>query len=293
MARPLKQGIDYFPIEVDFFNNIKTRRIAKACGPGAYSILVCLLCNIYKNEGYYILWDDDVPFFIADSVGVTEGSVEEIVKKALQVGYFDKELFEKYKILTSEEVQSKYLTATERRVNINLNPDFLVNVIRNRVYVLNNSERVNNNPVNDSESTQSKVNKSKDNPPNPLPKGGGKKKRTSKKGIISTLNLEARKLFEDHYQNIYGSSYYWTPKDAGNMTGLLNKLTFQRKEKLMDCSDNEVLNALKVFLSNINEGWIFENFSVSNINSKFNEILSQIKSRHDKSKTTAENHIYD
>lgn len=93
------------------------------------------------------------------------------------------------------------------------------------------------------------------------------------------LNLKARLLFESHYRDTFGSDYYWTAKDAGNMSQLLQKLRFQREQKRMDTSDESILYALRYLLSSINEGWIFENFSVANINSKFNEIVSQAKSR--------------
>ena len=102
-------------------------------------------------------------------------------------------------------------------------------------------------------------------PPTP-PKGEG-------------INLKARSLFESHYRDTFGSDYYWTAKDAGAMSQLLRKLKFQREQKQMDTSDESILYALRYLLSSISEGWIFENFSVANINSKFNEIVSQAKSR--------------
>ena len=89
------------------------------------------------------------------------------------------------------------------------------------------------------------------------------------------LNSEARKLFEEHYQAIFSSSYYWSAKDAGNMSSLLKKLKFQREKKSLPTDDQGVLNALKYLLDSITDGWILENFSVTNINSKFNEIVSQ------------------
>lgn len=61
------------------------------------------------------------------------------------------------------------------------------------------------------------------------------------------------------------------------MSQLLNKLKFQREQKQMDVSDNSLLYALQYLLSSIKEGWIFDNFSVTNINSKFNEIISQAR----------------
>lgn len=75
----------------------------------------------------------------------------------------------------------------------------------------------------------------------------------------------------------FSDSYYWTAKDAGAMSQLLNKLKFQREQKKMDISDDSILYALQYLLSSVKEGWIFENFSVTNINSKFNEIVAQAK----------------
>ena len=106
-GRPIKQGIDYFPLNTDFFQDVKVRKILRACGPNAVSVLICLLCNIYRDNGYYILWDEDLPFFIADEVGVSEGCVKEILLKAVQVGFFDVEKHSAYGILTSSGIQKR------------------------------------------------------------------------------------------------------------------------------------------------------------------------------------------
>lgn len=50
-GRPTKQGIDYFPMDVGFFSDVKIRKISRACGSQSTSILICLLCNIYKIMG--------------------------------------------------------------------------------------------------------------------------------------------------------------------------------------------------------------------------------------------------
>jgi hypothetical protein len=266
MARPKKQGLEYFSFDTDFFSDIKIRRISRACGPASTSILICLLCNIYKDKGYYIEWDENLSFVVADIVGTTEGAVEEVVKKAIQVGFFNKELFDKYQILTSNGIQNRFKSAVKRREEIEYVADYLVSDNKNEVSVYNNS-------VSAYRSTQSKV---KENiSPTPPLKGEGRKNKREPKEI----NSKARVLFENYFKKVYGSDYYWTPKDAGNMTQLLQKLRFQRKQKQMDVSDDSILYALQYLLSSINDGWLFENFSVSNINSKFNEIISQAKKK--------------
>lgn len=142
MARPTKQGIDYFSFDVDFFSDVKIRKISRACGSQSTSILICLLCNIYKDRGYYILWDEDLPFVIADIVGVSEGAVKEVILKALQVVFFDQELYEKYKILTSNGIQSRFKAAVYKREEIEYIVEYLVSDVKNE--------------VNDTGSTQSK-----------------------------------------------------------------------------------------------------------------------------------------
>lgn len=150
MARPVKQGIDYFPFDVSFFSDVKIRKIARACGANSTSILICLLCNIYKDNGYYILWDEDLPFVIADTVGVSEGAVKEVMLKALQVGFFDQSLYERYKILTSRGIQSRFKAAVYKREEIEYITDYLVSDVRNSITDVRKG-------VNDIGSTQSKV----------------------------------------------------------------------------------------------------------------------------------------
>lgn len=138
-GRPTKQGIDYFPVDVGFFEDIKVRKIARACGSQSTSILICLLCNIYKNEGYYILWDEDLPFVIADTVGVSEGAVKEVILKAIQVDFFSKEMYDAHKILTSHGIQKRFFLATYQRKETTIIKEYIINCTNNSINHANNS----------------------------------------------------------------------------------------------------------------------------------------------------------
>ena len=165
MARPLKSGIDYFPLDCNFMKDIKVRKILRACGPGAIAVIVNLLCTIYQGDGYYMLWDEDTGFLIADDIGVKESFVHEVVKTAVQVDFFNAGMFDTRGILTSVGIQRRYKEATARRNNNALIADY--NLLSNElsgVIVCNNSVNVDNNPINVDKSTQiivddSKVNK--------------------------------------------------------------------------------------------------------------------------------------
>lgn len=167
MARPLKSGIDYFPLDCNFMKDIKVRKILRACGPGAIAVIVNLLCTIYQSDGYYMLWDEDTGFLIADDVGVKESFVHEVVKAAVQVDFFNAGMFDTRGILTSVGIQRRYKEATARRNDNSLIADY--NLLSNElsgVIAYNNPVNVDNNPVNVDRSTQmivddSKVNKTK------------------------------------------------------------------------------------------------------------------------------------
>lgn len=118
--------------------------------------------------------------------------------------------------------------------------------------------------------------------PSPPLQGGGKKKKKESKEI----NSKARILFENHFRKTFGSDYYWEAKDAGAMSKLLQKITFSRTQKEMPVDDDSMLYALQILLSSIKEGWIFENFSVTNINSKYNEIVSSARNGNNRKNDT-------
>jgi DNA replication protein DnaD len=157
VARPTKKGLDYFPLDVDFLSDLKVRRIIKACGKEAVHILVALLANIYRDEGYYVLWDDDLAFLVADEVGTKEGTVEELVRKAVQVKFFDKDIFDKYSVLTSKGIQNRYILATKERKKVELEFKYL---LTNEVNRSNISINGRNNSVNQGNNQQSKVKES-------------------------------------------------------------------------------------------------------------------------------------
>ena len=157
MARPTKQGLDYFPLDVGFLQNVKVRRIMRACGIQSIPVLISLLANIYRDEGYFLRWDNDMPFLIADELGVSEGAVTAVVDKATQVDFFNANMYQKYGVLTSDGIQKRFFEATARRTSVRYDARFLlINVsdYKNLVNVYKNS-------INDDSNEQSKVKESK------------------------------------------------------------------------------------------------------------------------------------
>lgn len=162
MARPTAKGVEYFPLNVNFINDLKVRKLLLSCGAEAIAVLIYLLSTIYKDEGYYVEIHEDEIDLIALDVNVTSEFVLKVINKACEVRFFDVNLYNNFNILTSKGIQERYLKITERRKNSVVITQFnLINVDINSVNVNNNLINVDNNSVNVYKSTQSKVKKRK------------------------------------------------------------------------------------------------------------------------------------
>ena len=162
MARPTAKGVEYFPLNVNFINDLKVRKLLLSCGVEAIAVLIYLLSTIYKDEGYYVEIHEDEIDLIALDVNVTPEFVLKVINKACEVRFFDVNLYNNFNILTSKGIQERYLKITERRKNSVVITQFnLINVCNNSINVNNNSINVDNNSVNVYKSTQSKVKESK------------------------------------------------------------------------------------------------------------------------------------
>ena len=154
MARPVKEGLDYYPLNADFMSDIKVRRLIRSFGSKSIGVVVALLGMIYGDKGYYILLNDDVAFIISEQTLEDEDLVNQIINKLIEIEFFDKNLYEKHRVLTSKGIQKRFISATERRKDVNLITKYnLVNVDNNSssdvVNVYNNPVNVDNNSSSD------------------------------------------------------------------------------------------------------------------------------------------------
>lgn len=109
MARTIKEGLPYFPLDTDFYINRKIRRLLHSQGSNALAVWTVVMAKIYGGKGYYLELDEDTCFDIGDAIAVSEGAVQEIIKLAIKVRLFDSDMYEKYGILTSKGIQEQYL----------------------------------------------------------------------------------------------------------------------------------------------------------------------------------------
>jgi hypothetical protein len=153
--------LDYFPFDVDFFNDEKIGAISGEFGIKGELACIKLLCAIYR-QGYFILWNEMLQMkLIKELPGVSADLLNGIVSRAVRWGFFDKDLFDKSGILTSKAIQRRYFEIVKRRIASEVDlPYLLVNVCSNPVSACRNTT---SKGVNVNINAQSKVNKSKVN----------------------------------------------------------------------------------------------------------------------------------
>lgn len=127
MARTHKVGIDYFPFDVDFFNDEKIEFTSARFGVKGEVITIRLLCKIYRN-GYYTVWNEDESTLLAKRAGdgISHSLVSDVVKELVRRGFFDESLLVRFGILTSKGIQNRYFEATKRYQYVEVNADYLL-----------------------------------------------------------------------------------------------------------------------------------------------------------------------
>ena len=129
MARISKPGLDYFPLDVNFFQDRKVRRISNRHHAAGIAALTSLLCLIYKEKGFYIAWNQDTLFDISQEVCCEEEEMQAIIDDCLSVGLFDTYIYKEYGILTSQAIQEQYhkiITDSRRKYKLPLEQFWLI-----------------------------------------------------------------------------------------------------------------------------------------------------------------------
>lgn len=193
MARPLKNGLEYFSLDVVFYNDIKIRKIVRRKGGDALSVYIVLLCIIY-DKGYYLEWNDDVPFLISEATGYQEDRVTEIILYCIENGLFDKHIFEQYHVITSCSIQKRYMaicSLTKRKMD-RKSPYFLIGKYEKEVSSEETPVNSEETPINSEETVVNSEETLDDK--GLTPKNSGKstqRKEKEKENIDSSLRSES------------------------------------------------------------------------------------------------------
>lgn len=154
MARPQKNGLDYFPLDVDIDQDDKVALVEAKHGLEGFAIIIKLLMKIYKNS-YFYEWTEKEQLLFSKRVNVDINQVNVVINDCIKWDFFNSSLLETHKVLTSRGIQKRYLAAIGRRQKVEIESKYLlldketVNVYKNLVIVDSNpSSKVVNVDIN-------------------------------------------------------------------------------------------------------------------------------------------------
>ncbi len=137
MARPIKKGLDYFPFDIDWKKGALEYLYCMYGILGVAVIKLSLEPRIYGGEGYFVEYNERSSLIFSNEFGDQLSVIDtrdkkrpevydEIVRSAIEYGIFDKEMYKKYGILTSADIQETYVRAKEKSQRVEMESRYLL-----------------------------------------------------------------------------------------------------------------------------------------------------------------------
>lgn len=125
-----------------------------------YGIFITILERIYKFEGYYCKWDEMAQVLFCDD-GIELNRLKEVVNCCFDIGLFNRDIYNKYHVLTSAEIQRRYMSIIHqcKRKGIKILPEY--NLISSELNDISSEEMAlySEEMPNNSEESKKKVKK--------------------------------------------------------------------------------------------------------------------------------------
>ena len=119
MARPQKEGLDYFSHDTDAVNDEKIEALRALHGNNGYAFYFILLERIYRtNKAELDVSDAETIQILSRKVAVTTEEFMQILETAFKWKCFDREAYEKRGVLTSNGIKKRTSIVVEKRVTM-------------------------------------------------------------------------------------------------------------------------------------------------------------------------------
>jgi len=177
MARPRKNGLDYFPLMTSYYENEKLLDLNLEYGYLSEIVYIRILANVYQHGYYMEMSEQTLVKLIRRQLGGIKTPSSELLTRIIrnigELGLLDNNL-KNQGVITSFGIQRQFILSTKRRKNVDIRKYWLLDdteMLRlkafletpsNEISVDNNLVNVDNNSINVYRSTQSKSKKKRE-----------------------------------------------------------------------------------------------------------------------------------
>lgn len=110
-----KNGFPAVKIDTELFEKESTKVIINEYGSDGITTLIFTILAIFRNEGYYLYFDDDFVDYTSNQTGISAHIVENVIGMAVDIDLFDSDVFEKFSVLTNKDLQRQYVACFYKR----------------------------------------------------------------------------------------------------------------------------------------------------------------------------------
>ena len=177
MARPRKNGLDYFPLMTSYYENEKLLDLNLEYGYLSEIVYIRILANVYQHGYYMEMSEQTLVKLIRRQLGGIKTPSSELLTRIIrnigELGLLDNNL-KNQGVITSFGIQRQFILSTKRRKNVDIRKYWLLDdteMLRlkafletpsNEISVDNNLVNVDSNSINVYRSTQSKSKKKRE-----------------------------------------------------------------------------------------------------------------------------------
>lgn len=124
----IKKGLDYFCFTTDYFTDLKVKRLRRLCGNNGLLVCIYLVNEAYRVVGYALKVCEELILDIAENFRIEEVEVQNIIDACCKVGIFDAGIYRKCEVLTSAEIQERFVATCRKlgRRNVEIVKDLLL-----------------------------------------------------------------------------------------------------------------------------------------------------------------------
>ena len=168
-----KAGLFYFPLSCDFFTQKEILYIKARFGAKGLYIVQRIMCEIYSKNGYWTKLTADDCVLMQEEWGcqISASLIQEVIAESVKRGFFNKSVFDKFGVLTSEGIQRDYIRCKSKSdviyikeeywlLNIENKKDVPASILKKIAFNTNDSGKKSNDS---GKIEQSKSNESKSN----------------------------------------------------------------------------------------------------------------------------------
>lgn len=295
MAKP-KVGLEYYSVQTNRYLDPKIKRLKKLCKAEGVSIYDFVLCEIYREKGYFLKVDDDYIFDVAEYWNMEESRVMEIIDTCCSVGLFNQKLYQSDRLLSACSIITRYIDWSKKAKRI-------VPKIHDKMMFLleecdefseesaHSPEESGDSPEETTHSTgslpQSKEVKEvkKPLPVKPAPNKSAVKK-LKKEEEPEPFWKELVKVWFDFGKKKFGEEPTFGRDDPKIFKRILHRLIDRANKKGHEWNVKTGPEKLSTFLdAAFEDAWLSKNFLLSNLEKQFDKVIQNQNEKNKKRET--------